>query len=163
MIRAWDVARCAAELRNLYRRRVWTLQSLVAFACLCDDSVRDEDVSLISTCISAFHMLDHELVIALALLRAYLRAVPPEEVCFRRAWIGCSLVACKVHDDHETAFYDSGVALLHTTRGYLWRCELSVLMALRWKLPLTSSEYAFAYSQLKANPSADFLNFFRSV
>lgn len=163
MIQSADVARCAVELMSLHRRQVWSLTGLLSFACLCDDLVRDEDVALISTCISAFQMLDHELVIALALLREYLRAVPSDQVCFRRAWIGCALVACKVHDDHETAFYDSGVALLHTTRGYLWRCELNVLIALRWKLPLTSSEYAFAYSQLKANPSSDFLNFFRGV
>jgi hypothetical protein len=163
MIQSADVARCATELRSLHRRQVWSWRGLLAFACLCDDLVRDEDVALIGACTSAFHMLDHELVIALALLREYMRAVPPEQVCFRRAWIGCALVACKVHDDHETAFYDSGVALLHTTRGYLWRCELNVLMALRWKLPLASSEYAFAYSQLKAKPSADFWNFFRGV
>lgn len=163
MIRSADVARCTAELRSLQRRRVWSLKGMLSFACLCDDLVDDRDVALIDTCTTAFQMLDHELVIALALLREYLSAVTTKEVCFRRAWIGCALVACKVHDDHETAFYDSGSELLDATRGYLWSCEVHVLMALQWKLPLTSPKYAFAYSQLTATPSADFRDFFREV
>lgn len=162
MIKSKAVARCLTELREYHGYDDWSCKTIFLILCFCED-IRDDDLTLIMKSIDAFEMGDQELVIAVAILAKYMSVVEVPAVCIREAWIGCVIVACKLHTDDEICFFNErACAIFSTTSSFFSSAELRVLTALRWNLPIDDSIYLSVYRVL-TRKSPTMFHFLRTV